>query len=85
MSIGAKSEARSQEPPSRPPRIARPAALCYTYIPMDADMIIGVIVAVAALALVIYLTLWSRRTIDRIANGSARSAREIARELDSDR
>lgn len=48
-------------------------------------MIIGVIVALAALALVIYLTLWSRRTIERIANGSARSAREIARELDSDR
>ncbi len=48
-------------------------------------MIIGVIVVPAALALVIYLTLWSRRTIERIANGSARSAREIARELDSDR
>lgn len=51
---------------------------------MDADMIIGVIVAVAALGLVIYLTLWSRRTIERIANGSGRSAREITRELSSD-
>lgn len=47
-------------------------------------MIIGVIVALAAVALVIYLTLWSRRTINRIANGSAKSAREIARELSSD-
>ena len=52
---------------------------------MDAEMIIGVIVGVAAVALVIYLTLWSRRTIHRIANGSGRSAREIARELSGDR
>lgn len=58
--------------------------MCYTYTPMDADMIIGVIVAVAALGLVIYLTLWSRRTIERIANGWGRSAREITRELSSD-
>ena len=48
---------------------------------MDADITIGVIVTVAALALIIYLTLWSRRTINRIANGSGRSAREITREL----
>ncbi|MBL7134863.1 MAG: hypothetical protein ISS78_12245 [Phycisphaerae bacterium] len=52
---------------------------------MNADMIIGVVMAVAALALLIYLTLWGRRTIERIANGSARSAREIARALGSDR
>jgi hypothetical protein len=51
---------------------------------MDADMIIGVIVIVAALGLVIYLTLWSTRTIERIANGSGRSAREITRELNGD-
>ena len=59
--------------------------MCYTYTPMNADMIIGVIVAVAALGLVIYLTLWSRRTIERIANGSGRSAREITRELNGDK
>ena len=52
---------------------------------MDTDMIIGVIVVVAALGLVIYLTLWSRRTIERIAKGSGRSAREITRELNGDK
>ena len=49
---------------------------------MEANAVIGVVVIAGALGLLTYLVLWSRRTIDRIAQGRARSARQIRRELD---
>jgi uncharacterized membrane protein YccC len=48
---------------------------------MDRDTILGCVVVVAALGLITYLVLWSRRTIDRIAKSGLRTAREIVREL----
>jgi multisubunit Na+/H+ antiporter MnhF subunit len=48
---------------------------------MDTNALVGCIVIAAALALLTYLVLWGRRTINRIAGSGSRSAREIAREL----
>ena len=48
---------------------------------MDRDTILGCVVIVAALGFITYLVLWSRRTIDRIAESGLRTAREIVREL----
>jgi len=47
---------------------------------MDGDILLGCIIAGAALGLITYLVLWSRRTIDRIAERGSRSAREIVKE-----
>jgi len=48
---------------------------------MEKDALIGCIVIAGALAVLIYLVLWSRRAIDRIADSSSSSAREIVKEL----
>jgi len=48
---------------------------------MDTDILVGCILAGGALALTTVLILWSRRTINRIAESKSRSAREILREL----
>ena len=45
------------------------------------DIVIGCVLIVGALALMTFLTFWSRRTIDRIARSKGRSAREIRKEL----
>ena len=52
---------------------------------MDFDTVFGCIVIAAALGLLIGLVAWSRRTIERIARGGSRSARQILRELHDDR
>ena len=44
---------------------------------MDTDILIGCIVLVCALAALIGLTFWSRRTINWIARNHVASAREI--------
>jgi len=48
---------------------------------MDVNAVVGCALIAAALGLLTYLVLWSRRTIDRIAGSDGRSAREIDREL----
>ena len=48
------------------------------------DLTVGVAIMVVSLGLVVFLVLWSRRRIERIARSKSRSAREIAR-LDDDR
>ena len=50
---------------------------------MDANVTIGCIVVAAALTVVIALTLWARRTINRIAEDGYRTARETLRELNN--
>ncbi len=52
---------------------------------MNRTVIIGCVVILAALGVITYLVLWSRRTIDWIANRRLRSAREIVKELRGDR
>jgi len=49
---------------------------------MEGDTIVGCIAIAAALGLLTYLTFWSRKTIDWIADKGQRSAREIVKELD---
>ena len=44
-------------------------------------MIIGIVVLFVALTTLIWLVLWSRRAINRIARGDAGSAREIEKVL----
>jgi len=46
-----------------------------------AGIIVGCLLLVAALAVVVGLTVWSRQIIERIAARKLRSAREIVREL----
>ena len=49
---------------------------------MDVDVInltVGIAVIAASLGLLVFLVLWSRRTIERIARSKSRSARQIAR------
>lgn len=53
--------------------------------PDDLDVMIGLIVMALSLAVLLLLVLWSRRRIERIAKTESRSAREIARDLRSDR
>ena len=48
---------------------------------MNTDIAIGCVVVAAAVGLVTYLVLWSRRTIDRIAQSDSSTAREIVNEL----
>ena len=52
---------------------------------MNGEILLGCLVLGAALCIVTYLVLWSRRTIDRIAESDARSAREIEKEVLSER
>ncbi len=52
---------------------------------METDAWIGLALIAASLALLTYLVLRSRRTIERIARSKSRSAREIRQELDRGR
>ncbi len=52
---------------------------------MDSDATIGCIVLVCSLGLIVYLTLYSRKTINWIATTGRRSSREIMKELNGDR
>ena len=52
---------------------------------MTTTTVLGRVVLGCALGLTTGLILWSRRTIDRIADSKSRSAREILRELRGDR
>ena len=47
---------------------------------MDIDTTIGLIVIAVSLIVIILLTLWSRRTIDRIADNGFGSARQIEKD-----
>ena len=47
---------------------------------MEMDIMLGVAVVVGALGFIIYLALWSRRRIDRIAD-QPRSARTTLKDL----
>ena len=49
------------------------------------NCIVGCGVIAGALGGIVFLTLWSRQTIERIAHGEGRSAREITRELEGER
>lgn len=51
---------------------------------MSGDVIVGLAVLVVALAFNVYLVIWSRRRIDRIARQKDRSVRSIVRELGDD-
>ncbi|MBN1419167.1 MAG: hypothetical protein JXP34_10345 [Planctomycetes bacterium] len=51
---------------------------------MDLDAVAGWIVVACALGAIAYLTLWSRRAIDRIAARGPRTARAILKEVDGD-
>lgn len=48
---------------------------------MDLDLILGCVVAAAALGFLTVLVLWSRRSIDRIAEKGYKSFREIMKGL----
>ena len=52
---------------------------------MNRDAVIGGLVIGAALGLITYLVLWSRRTINRIADSKRNSLRDIVKELKSER
>ena len=52
---------------------------------MSKDIVIGLVIIVLALAAITGLTLWSRRTIERIAGSGFRSAREIFKDLEGGR
>ena len=49
------------------------------------DLIVGIAMLAASLAVLVFLVLWGRRTIERISRRGSRSAREISRDLHSDR
>lgn len=51
---------------------------------VDLDAVAGWIVVACALGAIAYLTLWSRRAIDRIAARGPRTARAILKEVDGD-
>ena len=48
---------------------------------MATEIIVGAIVVFMALTANLYLTWWSRRSIDRIAGDRERSAREIMKDM----
>ena len=52
---------------------------------MDRDIILGGIIIFLGLGFITYLTIWSRRTIERIANKKLNSIREIIKELHNGR
>ena len=53
---------------------------------MDTDMTIGCVLVAGALSLIAYLTLWSRRRIDWIADQKTTpSAREILKRTNGER
>ncbi|MBT4484600.1 MAG: hypothetical protein HOC71_13095 [Candidatus Latescibacteria bacterium] len=48
---------------------------------MEIDLIVGSIIIVFALGFIMYLTLWSRKTIELIAEKKLHSIREILEKL----
>ncbi|MBU1862344.1 MAG: hypothetical protein KKH94_01595 [Candidatus Omnitrophica bacterium] len=48
---------------------------------MDKDILIGIIVVISGLGFIIWLVIWSSRTIDRIAKRGHPSLREILKDL----
>ena len=52
---------------------------------MDREVLIGFAVVAGALGLIVYLVVWSRRTIERIARKRLGSAREILRDINGDK
>jgi len=48
---------------------------------MSRDLVIGCIILAVSLTLLVALTFWSRRRIERIARAPGRSAREIEKDL----
>ena len=48
---------------------------------MSKDLLIGTIIIILALALMIYLIFWSRKTIEHIRKKKLSSAREIIKSL----
>lgn len=52
---------------------------------MEIAAIVGLVLITVALALIGYLTFWSRRTIERIAKGGFGTARDITRGMRGDR
>jgi hypothetical protein len=52
---------------------------------MEPNAVIGCLVIAGSVGGLVYLVVWSRRTIERIARSNGRSAREISRELRRDR
>ena len=51
---------------------------------MDVNIVIGCILLVVVVALLVVLTFWCRRRIERIARSHGRSAREIEKALRSE-
>ncbi|MBN1765206.1 MAG: hypothetical protein JW860_08120 [Sedimentisphaerales bacterium] len=52
---------------------------------MDVEIIIGCVIIALALGGIIALNLWSRRTINRIAQNGYRTARQTLREMQRDK
>jgi len=52
---------------------------------MTFDLVAGVVLIVLALGIVVGLTLWSRRIIERIDSKSPKTLREIEREIHNER
>ena len=52
---------------------------------METDAIIGSVLVVLALAIITALVMWSRKTINLIADKNLKSARDITRELSLER
>ena len=48
---------------------------------MDLDIVLGIVLTITALGAVVFLTVWSRRIIERIHNRSPNSLREIQRDI----
>ena len=49
---------------------------------MPKDLIIGGVLIFASLGFILYIVLWSRRTIERIKMKNLHSAREIIQDID---
>ena len=52
---------------------------------MSLDAILGSLITLASLAALVGLALWSRNSIERIADGRAQTAREILKDRQSGR
>ncbi len=50
---------------------------------MDFEAVIGCTIVAAALAILVTLVIWSRRTINRIAESDLKSVRDIVRDLEN--
>ncbi len=48
---------------------------------MDLDIILGIVITLVAYGFILYLTLWSRKTIDTIAEKKLGTLREIVEDL----